>query len=193
MARYTFDTSLGVTGSSPTQSYAYGGAAYGAASPALSTTVTVNGFTQALRGGSYPGLIYDYPGHIYGYNDGGLSEQYHIAQFETLTGIVFTDNNTTNHIANFDASLPASITTPFSHDVTSNDTTYYGRFQFYTRDYNTGTVVENTYGEVNLSNLTVELASAVPEPSTWAMMILGFAGVGFAAYRRKNKVGPSAA
>jgi PEP-CTERM motif len=28
---------------------------------------------------------------------------------------------------------------------------------------------------------------AVPEPSTWAMMILGFAGVGFMAYRRKSK------
>jgi hypothetical protein len=26
--------------------------------------------------------------------------------------------------------------------------------------------------------------SAVPEPSTWAMMILGFAGIGFMAYRR---------
>jgi hypothetical protein len=26
----------------------------------------------------------------------------------------------------------------------------------------------------------------VPEPSTWAMMILGFAGVGFMAYRRKQ-------
>ncbi|HKO69826.1 MAG TPA: PEPxxWA-CTERM sorting domain-containing protein [Bradyrhizobium sp.] len=27
---------------------------------------------------------------------------------------------------------------------------------------------------------------AVPEPATWAMMILGFIGVGFVAYRRKN-------
>ena len=27
--------------------------------------------------------------------------------------------------------------------------------------------------------------SAVPEPSTWAMMILGFLGIGFMAYRRK--------
>ena len=27
----------------------------------------------------------------------------------------------------------------------------------------------------------------VPEPSTWAMLILGFAGVGFVAYRRKNQ------
>ena len=25
---------------------------------------------------------------------------------------------------------------------------------------------------------------AVPEPSTWAMMLLGFAGLGFAGYRR---------
>jgi hypothetical protein len=31
------------------------------------------------------------------------------------------------------------------------------------------------------------VASAVPEPSTWAMMLLGFAGVGFIAYRRKAK------
>jgi PEP-CTERM motif len=29
--------------------------------------------------------------------------------------------------------------------------------------------------------------SAVPEPSTWAMMILGFAGVGYLAYRRRNQ------
>jgi hypothetical protein len=28
--------------------------------------------------------------------------------------------------------------------------------------------------------------SAVPEPATWAMMILGFLGVGFVAYRRKS-------
>jgi hypothetical protein len=28
---------------------------------------------------------------------------------------------------------------------------------------------------------------AVPEPSTWAMMILGFAGIGFMAYRRKSR------
>jgi PEP-CTERM motif len=29
-------------------------------------------------------------------------------------------------------------------------------------------------------------APPIPEPSTWAMMILGFAGVGFMAYRRKR-------
>lgn len=34
---------------------------------------------------------------------------------------------------------------------------------------------------------------AVPEPSTWAMMILGFAGVGFTAYRRARKGGAAVA
>jgi hypothetical protein len=36
-------------------------------------------------------------------------------------------------------------------------------------------------------NFSLQVSSAVPEPSTWAMMILGFAGVGFMAYRRRNK------
>jgi PEP-CTERM motif len=32
----------------------------------------------------------------------------------------------------------------------------------------------------------VSFAPSVPEPSTWVMMLLGFAGLGFVAYRRKN-------
>ena len=37
----------------------------------------------------------------------------------------------------------------------------------------------------NSGSFTIQI-SAVPEASTWAMMILGFMGVGFMAYRRKN-------
>ena len=36
------------------------------------------------------------------------------------------------------------------------------------------------------------MTSGVPEPSTWAMMIFGFAGVGFMAYRRKSKTAVTA-
>jgi PEP-CTERM motif len=43
-------------------------------------------------------------------------------------------------------------------------------------------------GISNLDKFVVDgPTSAVPEPSTWAMMILGFVGVGFMAYRRKSK------
>jgi outer membrane lipase/esterase len=38
-----------------------------------------------------------------------------------------------------------------------------------------------------IADAFVAQVTAVPEPSTWAMMILGFAGVGFMAYRRKSK------
>jgi PEP-CTERM motif len=35
-----------------------------------------------------------------------------------------------------------------------------------------------------LDNISI---TAVPEPSTWAMMILGFAGIGYMTYRRKRQ------
>jgi hypothetical protein len=34
--------------------------------------------------------------------------------------------------------------------------------------------------------MTISVTSGVPEPSTWAMMILGFAGVGYMTYRRRK-------
>jgi hypothetical protein len=44
-----------------------------------------------------------------------------------------------------------------------------------------------TYASNNQGSGLWSLTAAVPEPSTWAMMLLGFAGVGFMAYRRKSK------
>jgi hypothetical protein len=45
----------------------------------------------------------------------------------------------------------------------------------------------------NPSGLNVQFTSVsgavIPEPSTWAMMILGFAGLAFLGYRRGAKVG----
>ena len=41
--------------------------------------------------------------------------------------------------------------------------------------------------------VSFDTVSAVPEPSTWAMMLLGFAAVGYVAYRRKSKPAPVAA
>jgi len=36
-------------------------------------------------------------------------------------------------------------------------------------------------------SVVINTVDAVPEPSTWAMLVLGFAGVGFMAYRRKSR------
>jgi PEP-CTERM motif len=45
-------------------------------------------------------------------------------------------------------------------------------------------VTRSSPGDTTTGDFNV---SSVPEPSTWAMMILGFMGVGFMAYRRKDK------
>jgi hypothetical protein len=46
-----------------------------------------------------------------------------------------------------------------------------------------------TYAEKNQNQAlwSITPTAAVPEPSTWAMVLLGFAGVGFMAYRRSRK------
>jgi hypothetical protein len=60
--------------------------------------------------------------------------------------------------------------------------------------YNLSFTYENTLQDAVFDSLlrvdASAVASAVPEPSTWAMMILGFCGVGFMAYRRKQS-GPA--
>ncbi len=51
-----------------------------------------------------------------------------------------------------------------------------------------GDPVTGGYGDplTALDSFTVTVAG-VPEPSTWAMMLLGFAGLGFAGYHRSRK------
>jgi hypothetical protein len=41
---------------------------------------------------------------------------------------------------------------------------------------------------MTLDNFTTEVLAPVPEPSTWAMMIIGFIGVGLIANRRRKPI-----
>lgn len=47
-------------------------------------------------------------------------------------------------------------------------------------------------GDQLILDVTAGSAPVVPEPSTWAMMLLGFAGLGFVGYRRKGGHGRAA-
>jgi hypothetical protein len=53
---------------------------------------------------------------------------------------------------------------------------------------NNGLYRMNTFspGSSEFVSVSSALVAGVPEPSTWAMMILGFIGLGFLAYRRKQ-------
>jgi hypothetical protein len=92
----------------------------------------------------------------------------------TLNSAVFTE--TPNGIGGFNLDITGTGTAT----LTGFDPTV-GRFELTTQ--NDGTAAAFTF-----SSTTV--VAPVPEPSTWAMMILGFMGVGFMAYRRRGN-GPS--
>ena len=45
----------------------------------------------------------------------------------------------------------------------------------------------NTEGTIFVAAVSADPSNTVPEPSTWAMMLIGFAGLGFAGWRRAAK------
>ena len=55
-----------------------------------------------------------------------------------------------------------------------------GTFKSVTLSFGNGAMVQN------ISQVRVTAAGAVPEPATWGLMLMGFAGVGFAMRRRKD-------
>ena len=93
------------------------------------------------------------------------------------------------YFANY-ASFPTATDIPYSSTdsflglrYTIRGDTFYGFAQF------AGSDLER-YGFESTPNTAIDAnaaIAAVPEPSTWAMMILGFCGLGFIAYRRNDK------
>jgi hypothetical protein len=129
---------------------------------------------------------------------------------ENLTGTFEVDATTGRGVANAD-SFTLAGTTPESGtyipnrggneshgfalvgDLSSNELTigFSQDFPAFTLDLSSAHYDGSgtTFFETAVSGdatLTSSITTAVPEPSTWAMMILGFAGVGFMAYRRKQ-------
>jgi choice-of-anchor C domain-containing protein len=74
--------------------------------------------------------------------------------------------------------------TPVSFDFTAIGSTETLTFASTTSGDSGSSTYPTAFGPA-LDNVSV---TAVPEPSTWAMMILGFLGIGFAAYRQMSRV-----
>jgi PEP-CTERM motif-containing protein len=52
-------------------------------------------------------------------------------------------------------------------------------------------LLSDSFNRIQIGNISapeVAIAHPVPEPSTWAMLLIGFAGIGFAAYRSKRSL-----
>lgn len=166
VSTYTFDTSLG-TPYDPTGRYeVYGGALYGTTTPVISASLTINGMTYSVPVNSSGYLEFDNPTS----SSGGFR----------VDGGVFTDSSGNYRLDNTIYSTSSSA--PF---LTSLNTSFSYSFQPGDGEGGEFTVASEM---ITLSPLSVTVTDAVPEPSTWAMMILGFAGIGFLAYRPKNNL-----
>src|SRR6185437_14647436 len=74
-------------------------------------------------------------------------------------------------------------TTPNGNETSPNSNRYVTFSDLLFTNVVIGSIGQNSFEFDNVSSSAV---SAVPETSTWMMMILGFFGVGFTAYRRKR-------
>jgi hypothetical protein len=74
-----------------------------------------------------------------------------------------------------------------------SDTATYDNATFASLGVTPGTYVWSWGSGAGDDTLTLQIGpAAVPEPSTWAMMLIGFAGLGFAGYRKARKGAASA-
>ena len=71
-----------------------------------------------------------------------------------------------------------------------SDTSTYANQSFSSLGVTPGTY-EWTWGTGTNQNFTLVIGSAVPEPSTWAMLLLGFAGIGAFSYRKRMAAFPN--
>lgn len=104
----------------------------------------------------------------------------------TATEAVYENNNNsifgTTTPALFSAMFTATNTAVADNGTASRltDTPY-----SITEVYTITTAISTSSAKAQLTEST--LGSIVPEPSTWAMMVLGFIGLGYAAFRRNSK------
>jgi hypothetical protein len=171
-ASYVFDTMKGISFSDSFLNAVGGGSLFGSTSPVISAIVTINGYSVSVGGALH--------GYIVGYNNGNSNYQAHYAsEFKysnDVNDILIINDKLINRIDG-NGALQKSIYGPFVYHVLSSDIANGEVYIFHGDVY--------AYAYAKLTSLTVSpVSTAAPEPSTWAMMLLGFGGLGFAGYRR---------
>ena len=175
---FEFDTTKGVKLSNSTGTFIGGGPGDAPPpnntypTPVLKTIVTINGI-------SYPSFAGTNIGQIWGERAPQYDEFQQLAWSEVGNADTGFVDNVQANIWNWTASssIPGTIDVPLTYAPGPGDGSQFN--------------IWLDGGEVFLSGPLTSVqytipsgAGGVPEPSTWAMMLLGFAGLGFAGYRR---------
>ena len=178
VATFVFNTAVGIDLNGPPTWQAFGGSQIwaGTTSPLISAIVTIDGAPVSINSGG--------AATVTGISGPNLtSKQQVLVSYTLSTPSIVYDFNSVDVIYGLSGDLPGNLNSSFTYDVEPNDGVD-ANFLFYEFIPN-GAILEHIQGNVDLSSVTV--SAGVPEPSTWAMMLLGFAGLGFAGYRRTKK------
>jgi hypothetical protein len=160
-------------------------------------TATALDFLSNAGGTATPGVAGIIPN--YGTGTGTF------AAFSCMTGTCGSIQDISNFrvgaqaISNFFVLSGGNNPSPISFDLSSIDNigtlganilafTASGTLRYAGFDATPGSFVFTTQGNTTTSFSATATAGAVPEPATWAMMILGMGAVGFAMRRRKSNV-----
>jgi choice-of-anchor C domain-containing protein len=152
------------------------------------------GASAAFEGKQYLDLV--------GYGSTGGIEQSFATQIGKTYSLTFAYANNafggpTNDTAEVDVFGASQLLTDFVNH--SSSTTADLNWTIYTKTFvanstSTRLSFNETVGGGNAGVLLDAISvSAVPELATWAMMLIGFAGLGFVAYRRTKKISAAAA
>jgi hypothetical protein len=170
----------------------------------LGTEDNVTGFVGNLLAASFPGTSYlvasDGESHFDPFGAG-----YDTSDGLNFSGVPFTWNQATDstwtNIGFQTWVLPASIPgcgseneptcEPVGHFTSPSpwDTLAIGTYVIWEADGSLSDVIK-TFNDANGAELLFysdPSLTSIPEPSTWAMMVLGFAGLGFAGYRARKQ------
>ena len=172
-ATLRFDKGRGALLRDAAQSSLYGGAVHGLPSPALGAWITINGATQAI--GS------DYLSLAYAFSSPSSSRIEHYQSAVGDYGAVYKNQFISFVVERPDGVFPNGIDEPLQRAFGPGDSAQ-GRFQIITY---ASPVFHIAGGYLTPETVSISVAAGVPEPATWAMMLIGFAGLGNAKGRRK--------
>ena len=185
MANFIFDTAKGIASYDGPQvlNRAYGGLAEGGLaegglaelvpSPALEWSVTINGKCFEMNG--------DYGGEIQATVSG--NQQTHVVySIGGSVGAWIDFSMYQSGYATGPGDIPITIDKPLTFNLNPDD---FGYGSMLIEDRITGAVL--VAADFSPTTLTYTVLNGVPEPSTWAMMLLGFTGLGYAGCRRARR------
>ena len=175
---YLFDPTSGDQTTTVTQDHLFGGSAYSL--PTIgSGTLDLNGNIDNV------GIVGAYISDTLLSNDGTTSYISANAEYQSASYPITVDDFVNFFVSSPSATFPTSFASNFSYSPVAGDSSG-GAFQVYVVDARGGTA--NAYGQLEPTSISEVYTVPIPEPATWAMMLIGVGmiGAGMRLARRKN-------